>query len=53
MLKQQNLLLLEELLVQRLQHIGGTVILEVQLELHYRLFIPIPHILDLLDDFGL
>lgn len=29
MLEQQNLLLLEELLVQRFQHVGGAVILKV------------------------
>lgn len=53
MLKQQNLLFLEELLVQGLQHVGGAVILKVKLEFHYRLLIPTPHIFDLLYDFGL
>lgn len=52
-LEQQDLLLLEELLVQGLQHVGRAVVLQVQLELHYRLLVPVPHVFDLLDDLGL
>lgn len=53
MLKQQDLLLLEELLVQRLEHVGRAVVLKVQLEFHYCLLVPIPYIPYLFNDFAL